>query len=324
MAGGERLTLAHISDLHLPTIGGFGPRHWTVKRTLGYLNWQRGRKLSFTRSAVDALIADMAGQRVDHLAVTGDLINLGLPAELEAATAFLKGLGSPEAVSVVPGNHDIYVRLKRDPGVARWREYMASDAFGQAVLVGIGARADGFPFVRRHGRVALIGLNSALPMPPFVAAGLLGGQQLGALERVLAKLKAQGLARVILIHHPPMVSLAPPRRGLLDARGFEEVIARCGAELVLHGHNHTNTLVWADGAQGRVPVVGIAAAGMSRMAKGRHALARYNLLRFIEDAGMLSIELVGRGLSAEGGDVAELERRVLTTSFALSGDTAGA
>lgn len=323
MAGGELLTLAHISDLHLPTIGGFGPRHWTVKRTLGYLNWQRGRKLSFTRSAVDALVADMGGQRVDHLAVTGDLVNLGLPAELEAAASFLKGLGSSQSVSVVPGNHDIYVRLHNDPGVARWRDYMASDSYGAGVMAGIGARADGFPFVRRHGRMALIGLNSAVPMPPFVAAGLLGGQQLSALERILGHLRGEGLARVILIHHPPLASLASPQRGLLDARRLEEVIARCGAELVLHGHNHSNSLVWAEGAQGRVPVVGIAAAGMSRMARGNHGLARYNLLRFFDEAGMLSIELVGRGLSAEGGGVAEVERQVLKTAFALTGDIAG-
>lgn len=316
MAGDQLLTLAHFSDLHLPTASGFGPRHWTMKRTLGYINWQRGRKRWFTRAAVEALVSDMAKQGPGHIALTGDLVNLGLPSELEAARVFLEELGSPEEVSVVPGNHDIYVRLHRDPGVARWSDYMATDTFGRKLMSGIRVRQDGFPFVRRRGRIALIGLNSSLPMPPFVAAGLLGGEQLSALEAVLVRLKEQGLVRVILIHHPPLTSLAPRRRGLHDAELFAGVLARGGAELVLHGHNHTNTLAWADGADGAVPIVGVAAGGMSGAGKKSHALARYNLMRFTHSDGMVGIELIGRGISSSGGEVVEVERRSLTAPVA--------
>jgi len=311
MAGSELLTLAHLSDLHLPTVGGFGPRHWTLKRTLGYLNWQRGRKRWFTRGAVDALVKDMAQQRPDHIALTGDLVNLGLPSELAAARSFLEDLGSPDEVSVVPGNHDIYVPLRRDPGVARWRDYMASDAFGREIMAGIRVRRDGFPYVRRRGRIALIGLNSSLPMPPFVAAGLLGGEQLTALERILGLIRQRGLVRVVMIHHPPLAGLASRRRGLHDAQLFADVLARSGAELVLHGHNHTNTLAWTKGAHGAVPVVGVAAGGMSGAGKRSHALGRYNLMRFTDSGGTLGIELVGRGFSAPGGEVMELERKSL-------------
>lgn len=323
MPGNELLSLAHMSDLHLPTLGGFGPRHWTLKRTLGYLNWQRGRKRSFTRATVDALIADMFQQRPDHVALTGDLVNLGLPSELESATGFLSELGPPDLISVVPGNHDIYVRLKSDPGVARWRDYMASDAFGEEMLEGLGNRPDGFPYLRRRGPVALIGLNSAMPMPPFIAAGLLGGLQLTALEQLLIRLKQRGLMRVILIHHPPLGNLAPARRGLQDARLFEDVVGRCGAEVVLHGHNHTNTLSWLDGPSGAIPIVGIAAGGMSQATTNSHALARYNLLRFIDAGDHVTIELVGRGLSQPGGAVVELERRMLSLHQHALGSVAG-
>jgi len=318
MAGSELLTLAHISDLHLPTIGGFGPRHWSLKRILGYINWQQGRKRSFSRAVVDALVNDIVEQRPDHIALTGDLVNLGLPSELEAASGFLEDVGPPDSVSVVPGNHDIYVRLQSDPGVERWRDYMSSESAGRNMMDGLPEQFGGFPYVRKVGPIGLIGLNSSLPMPPFIAAGMLGGQQLTTLEQLLVRMKDQGLIRVILIHHPPLVSLAPWRRGLQDAKLFEDVLARSGAELVLHGHNHTNTLDWTKGAGGPVPVVGIAAGGMCRSRNGHHDLARYNLMRFLNDAGMLRIELVGRGLSVDGGPVVEVERKMLSTQFALS------
>ena len=82
------------------------------------------------RDALDLVVADMLAQRPDHIAVTGDLINLGLPAEYEAARAWLEGLGAPDKVTVIPGNHDIYTHLGDDPGVERWADYMRSDAWG--------------------------------------------------------------------------------------------------------------------------------------------------------------------------------------------------
>jgi hypothetical protein len=46
-------------------------------------------------------------------------------------------------------------------------------------------RADGtpFPFVRRRGPLALIGVSSAVPTPPLMATGRLGRAQLDALDR---------------------------------------------------------------------------------------------------------------------------------------------
>lgn len=318
MAGTARFTLAQLSDLHLPTTGGLGLRHWTVKRFLGYLNWHWRRKQAFGLEAVDALLADMAVQDPDHVAVTGDLVNLGLPSELAAASDFLRRLGPPEKVTVVPGNHDIYARLRQDPGVGRWRDYMLSDRFGRQQLGDARVRGDGFPFVRKRGPVALIGLNSSLPTPPFIAAGQLGEEQLGVLDTLLNKLGESGHTRVVLIHHPPLQCLASRRRGLLDAAAMEGVLARRGAELVLHGHNHTNTLVWARGPTGGIPVVGIAAGGMISMAGGAHLLARYNILSFLEEAGACRIELVGRGLREPDGPVVELERRCLASDGELT------
>ena len=59
-----------------------------------------------------ALVADLKARTPDHIAVTGDLVNLSLPSEFVAARAWLDALGNPRDVSVVPGNHDAYVQAK--------------------------------------------------------------------------------------------------------------------------------------------------------------------------------------------------------------------
>ena len=40
-------TIAHLSDVHLHPIAGFTPRHWSLKRALGYANFVRTRRASF-------------------------------------------------------------------------------------------------------------------------------------------------------------------------------------------------------------------------------------------------------------------------------------
>ena len=245
----DTVTIAHLTDLHLGPIAGFTPRYWNLKRGLGYLNWMRKRRHDHQRAALDRIVDDMMRQAPDHIAVGGDLCNIGLPHEHAAALVWLETLGAPERISVVPGNHDIYCRLGRDPGVGRWAAFMASDARGAVYL----DDPTGFPFVRVVGRVALIGVNSALPTPPAMAWGRVGGEQLARLAAVLDRLAGAGLFRLVLIHHPPLSGQASNARGLRDARAVEAVLARHGAELVVHGHNHLNMLAWHPSGVGHDP-----------------------------------------------------------------------
>lgn len=311
----QTVTLAHISDVHLAPLQGFHPRYWNLKRGLGYLNWQRGRRFVHQRHVADRLAADMAAQGPDHIAVTGDLANIGLPAEYEAALSWLAGLGPPDRVTVVPGNHDIYTeRLHGASCLARWRAYMVSDDWGRALAH---AGRDGFPFVRRVGPLALVGLNSAVPTPPFVAAGRLGNRQLAALAGTLGALGRQGMVRVVLVHHPPLPGQAPPRRALEDAADFERVLEAEGAELVLHGHNHRDMLAWRRWSREHVPVVGVASGSAGRTHKAE-PLARYNLFQVSRGPdGRPHIVCRTRGLADLDGEIVEIERRVLAPSAEL-------
>lgn len=295
--------LAHISDVHLGPLVGFHPRYWNLKRGLGYLNWHRGRVRVHLRDVADAIAADAVAQKPDHIVVTGDLANIGLPSEYDQALTWLEALGDPGRVSVVPGNHDIYTaRLHGASCLARWAPYMASDAWG---VEHAAPSEDRFPYVRRVGSVALIGLNSAVPTPPFVAAGRLGARQLAAFARTLDRLGQAGMPRVVLIHHPPLPGQAPPRRGLEDAAEFERVIDAHGAELVLHGHNHRDMLAWRQWSRGHVPVVGVASASAGRAHKNE-PLARYNLIRLSKVGNEVAIEIRTRGLADRTGSIVEL------------------
>jgi len=300
-----QLTIAHLTDVHLSPIAGFTPWHWNLKRALGYANWRRSRRHCYSRDVLDRIVADMRAQAPDHIAVTGDLVNIGLPREHINARAWLESLGSPHQISVVPGNHDIYARLRGDPGTKRWAGYMASDAAGS---VHAGSEA-AFPFVRVLGRIALVGINSAVPTPPLVASGRVGAAQLQRIADVLARLGRDGLFRLVLIHHPPLPGQAGRWRGLEDAADMQALLSRHGAELVIHGHNHHNMLAWCAADGGPVPVVGAPSAALARHHKGE-PLARYNLYRIAGPPW--SIELIGRGLERPGGPIVELERRRLT------------
>lgn len=309
----QSLTLAHISDLHLTPIVGLGFRHWNVKRGLGYINWARNRRLVHLRPVADILAADIQASVADHVAVTGDLANLGLPGEFGPARDWLVALGTPDFVSAVPGNHDIYSRRMFGAScLEAWGAYLSSDAWG-AALTGAGSGAgtgagDGpaFPFVRRIGGFALIGLNSAIPTRPFEAAGRLGRAQRAALDRLLEICAARAVPSIVLIHHPPLPGQTAPRRALQDAEELAAILSARGADLVLHGHNHRDSLVWHPGPRGPIPIVGVA-SGSAVREHGPEPLARYNLYR-LSPGGHEPIEMTVRGLGGEGGDVIELSR----------------
>lgn len=292
--------LAHLSDVHLGPVTGFAPRHWNAKRTLGYLNWQRTRRHVHRRDIAERIVADAKNHHPDHIAVTGDLINIGLPTEYEAAGSWLGELGTPDAVSVVPGNHDIYTTLRRDPGIERWRSFMRDDDSHPPQ-----ADAPAFPYLRRRGPVAIIGMCSAIETPPAVAIGRVGAAQLAAAAALLDTVESDRL-RVVLIHHPPLPGMTRPRHELVDAAAVGAALARAGADLVLHGHTHLPTLVRQAGAGRPMFVVGVGSASAGQR-RGHEPLAQYNLIAATPTTDGWTLELRRRGLEAPDGPVTEIE-----------------
>jgi 3',5'-cyclic AMP phosphodiesterase CpdA len=306
--------LAHLSDPHLGPMPRPAVRELASKRLLGYINWQRGRRRVHHRDALDAVTHDLHGAKPDHVAVTGDLVNIALPAEFIHARRWLETLGQPAGVSVVPGNHDAYVT---GAGVHRdlhWLPYMSGDGASAGPSSAEGKAATwprdeiSFPYVRRRGPVALVGVSSAVPTPPFMATGLLGEPQIKAVTRLLDELRKEGLFRVVMIHHPPVP--AARHKCLTDAVAFQRALAEAGAELIIHGHDHVQSLIWIGGKSARVPVIGVPSASASSATRRAGA---YNLYLIGGGPGAWNCEVVTRGLRPSGA-VAELNRYPLSWS----------
>jgi 3',5'-cyclic AMP phosphodiesterase CpdA len=277
-------TLAHLSDPHLPPLPAARLRDLAGKRALGYLNWTRNRHKYHRRDVLDALVADMQAQRPDHIAVTGDLVNLALEAEFAPARAWLESVGAPDRVTVIPGNHDAYVRVTQHRFAQTWGSYLDGD---DAPAVGTG-----FPSLRRRGPLALISLSSAVPTPPLMATGRIGRSQLEALERMLAGLSGEPAFRVLLVHHPLRSDSRVKR--LTDSSELLALLKRHGVDLVLHGHDHVHSTIWIEGPKRAIPAVGVPSA--SALAHGRYPAAAYNLFAIERDGAAWRCEQTVRGI----------------------------
>lgn len=291
--------LAHLSDPHLSPM----PRPKLVelmgKRAVGYFNWRTNRGAHHSPDFLSTLVADMKDRGFDHLAVTGDLVNLGLPDEYGLARRFLESLGPGERVSMVPGNHDAYVRGTALLHVDTWKEYIAGDEPAGKTNVSGAA----FPYLRRRGDLAIIGLSTAIPTAPFLATGKLGKAQLLELERLLKVTRKEGRFRVVLIHHPP-VGRHSPHEVLTDAKAFCAVVARGGAELVLHGHKHKAMMQKIAGPDGSVNVIGVPSASNPGASPERGGA--YNIYRIGGSAGAWTCEMESFGFVPSGSGIAKI------------------
>jgi len=292
--------LAHISDPHLGPLPPVRPRELMNKRFFGWLSWVRRRRALHRPAVLEALAEDLEALAADHLVVTGDLTNIALPGEFSQVAEWLGTLGSPDTISVIPGNHDAYVAVPWADSLAKWQPFMQGEDADSA---------DPFPYLRQRGPLAIVGLSSAQPTPLFQAHGTLGQAQLARLGPLLRRLGQEGRFRVVLLHHPPSLAGIARRTRLVDAAAVRQVIAECGAELVLHGHDHTFGREVIEGRDGPVPVLGIPSA--SAAASGKKPLAHYQLYSIAKGGNGWDVEVMARGYDPASG------RFIETRSYSL-------
>ncbi|MEX3011956.1 metallophosphoesterase [Hoeflea sp. TYP-13] len=285
--------LAHISDIHLGPLPRLTARELASKRITGYVNWHRNRRKRLFGNILESLLEDINSANPDHLAITGDLVNLAARAEIEMAAGWLAETGDPEKVSVVPGNHDAYV-----PGAFKtlcnaWRPFMLGDDHS------VSASGDNlFPYLRKRGDVALIGVSTASATLPFMASGIFDRRQAHALSDILGQTGNEGLFRIIMIHHPPVRGATRLHKRMLGIRRFSGVLKSHGAELILHGHTHLDTLHHLPGKHRTVPVVGVPSA--SEAHGGRRPPSGYNIFTIDGTAGDWTCTLDRHGLQQGG------------------------
>jgi 3',5'-cyclic AMP phosphodiesterase CpdA len=298
-------TLAHLSDPHLAPLPKPRLSELMGKRATGYLNWVRSRHLIHSRPMLDKLTADLRTQHPDHIAVTGDLVNIALEAEFGPARDWLKTIGSPHDVTLVPGNHDAYVASTWPRCADLWADYMRGDDAADTQH----AR---FPYLRRRGPLLLIGVSTAVPTAPFMATGQLGQKQIADLAALLAKHEADDCFRVLLVHHPLRSPASRRHKRLVDAPALLEVLRSHSVQLILHGHDHKHSLMWFDGPAGQIPAVGVPSA--SAAVDGTHDAAAYNLFRIENQGGAWGCHWTVRGFGDSAAAVVELRQQELPKS----------
>ena len=264
--------LAHVTDPHFRSttgLAGGGLGDYMGKRAVGAINLVVNRTRKHKMELLEALREDLHAQAVDHVAITGDLSNIAIEAEFREALRWIAATGAPpDAVTVIPGNHDAYV-----PAVVESRLFERLFAPYQTADMRVAGAA--YPFVRVRGDIALVAVTSSVPTGDLGAWGEVGAAQLARLEAALADPALAGKTRVVLIHHPPVVFKEGEHRNLKDRVALAAVLARAGAELVLHGHDHADERATLDGPRGApIPVVG---AGSASYAGDPERRARYNI-----------------------------------------------
>lgn len=257
------MRLAHCSDLHLLSLDGVRTLQYFNKRWIGGLNLITNRGRHYHAEAFEDMVADLAAQRIDHVVCTGDVTNLAFEQEFRFARAIFDRLPQgPANVTVLPGNHDSYVAEGVGLFAKVFGDHVTSDPEWAWPEAGAEPAPDpdrvAWPLVRVRGPLALIGLTTSRQSPWFTAYGRIGPTQLERLRRVLADPRLRGKARVVAVHHPPAGRRAKSAiRGLKDHEAFAKVIAECGAELVLHGHEHRDLRETLPTPGGTVDVLGV-------------------------------------------------------------------
>jgi 3',5'-cyclic AMP phosphodiesterase CpdA len=294
--------LIHLTDFHLFQARGASRRDFLNKRLLSYLSWRLFRGDQNSPRRLDELLDFLPSRAWDQMAITGDLTHLGLPLEFQQARSYLERFGPPDRVFVIPGNHDAMLRAASAKHAEVWGAYMLSD---EAHRDSPAAGPDRYPAVRIRKGVALIGLSSARPTPPFSAAGRLGSAQCRRLATILEETGRQRLFRVLLVHHPFLAGQVKPRKSLRDAAALRAILRRHGAELVLHGHTHRHSHAHLPGPVEPIPVMGLPSTTAVGMALAKRACLRIYSIRTENEGWRIQIQDHRASASGFLGAVAE-------------------
>ena len=263
------MKIAHFSDIHITASSSAIPwRAMLSKRIVGWLNLQMlGRKKDFREAGriTEALVDDLQEVEADHILFTGDLTGLALDSEFKEAHRLLEPLLGVPGITGIPGNHDFYV----------------SDAVRAGtydLLFGPWEQSDlenPPPIVRLLGDdVALIVLRDSRVNAFHDSSGLVGSEQLGRLEEVLADPALEGRRKLLALHYGPRQgtgALDGPYHGLRDAEQLLSTAQGGKVELLLHGHLH-NRFVLPTGDHTPITIANPGSATHSRYERAYHII----------------------------------------------------
>ena len=225
--------IAHISDVHFGKIA--------------------------TDHVVDDLLADLAGQNIDLVALSGDLTQRALVSQFHRARNFIESLPAPSLV--VPGNHDVYPwwylpsRLLWPTN--RYKAHINSSLFVHHV----------------SSTCTIAGINSATGLR--IKGGLVSDATRKHLKAFFSETPL-ATRRILMVHHPiaPIPELMPhdlPR----NWTSLASLVQDCRIELILCGHLHRSYAGWCTLPDGGKVVVSCAGTATSNRGRGSNKLKNF-------------------------------------------------
>ncbi|MFZ5445385.1 MAG: metallophosphoesterase family protein [Myxococcota bacterium] len=225
------MKLAHFSDIHIthfPLSGGFALKR--LAAIASYTLMGRGAHFTDSDQRIARLLEDVDAQGVDHALCTGDLTGVSTAAEFEKVAAlFGPRLQQPARFTVIPGNHDRYVR-----GVEGHfeRHFGALSEQGR------------YPFVKHvSDEVTIVAIDVARPTSVVDSSGLCGGAQREKLLAILTDASLRERFVVLALHYGLLRAEGQRDRrnhGLRDDLELLALVDRpdVSLDLVVHGHMH--------------------------------------------------------------------------------------
>ncbi len=225
------MKLAHFSDIHITYFPLAGP--FAIKRLAAIASYTlmgRGKHFEGSDHRIGKLLEDVDAQGVDHALCTGDLTGVSTEAEFDrVAGLFGPRLHQPQQYTVIPGNHDRYVR--------------GSEGLFEGHFAAL-CEGGRFPFSKQVAPgVTIVGIDVARPTSVIDSSGLCGERQRDALLGILTDASLKDHFVVLAQHYGLLRSEGQRDRrdhGLRDDLELMALIDRedVSLDLVLHGHMH--------------------------------------------------------------------------------------
>ena len=236
------MRLIQLTDPHLSSLESFSFLSVKGKRKSGYLSWYTKRRFIHRPEILERLTQAVHDESPDQILLTGDLVHIGLEDEIIEAARWLRRLGAPEQVMLIPGNHDNYAPDSLAAMNRHWCDYLPTQ------VAGVNDYAAPYPVVRTAGGLRLIGVSTSCVTRIFSAEGELGKAQLARLRDALGgpvsgpagESPERSEFTCLLIHHPPLPGMTKQRKALRDVAELQFVIEERRPDLVLYGHIHCN------------------------------------------------------------------------------------
>jgi 3',5'-cyclic AMP phosphodiesterase CpdA len=222
--------IAHLTDLHLVEENHATSRTSAHRLRLSWLSLLRPLDPERRRRRAANAIEQAFASGADHLVITGDLTEDGMPAQFEVLAAVLAESRWPASrVTLVPGNHDYYNddTAFKEALEGPLRPYRETSRAG-AVVAFAGA--------------LLVPVSTAFHQAFTKSAGGMERDGLEAIDGAAREASKKGVALVVAQHHPPEGHALAPIQwidGFQQHRELTALLLQYDHAHVMHGHTHT-------------------------------------------------------------------------------------